>query len=155
MATNKTGVTEETVKAVLAGKHPPPKISYCYTLEVYNKTPIFIPVDITEDVVESVAQKLLVSFGTIDTDWEAISLWLRERISTLHTLCFGLNKYIITCVEVDFLLDSGSTQKNDLVRSRYNLCSVWLIIYVKSQVAAARVNGQQCPYPKCGRIKIT
>ena len=24
---------------------------HCYTLEVYDKTPIFIPVDITEDVV--------------------------------------------------------------------------------------------------------
>ena len=64
MATNKTGVTEETVKAVLAGKHPPPKISYCYTLEVYNKAPIFIPVDITEDVLKLVVHKLLGSSDT-------------------------------------------------------------------------------------------
>ena len=49
---------------------------------------------------------------------------VKECICTLHALRSGLNKYIITCVEVDFLLDSGSTQKTDLVRSRYILCSM-------------------------------
>ena len=60
------------------------------------------------------------SAEAIDTG--CISLSLKERICTLHALCFGLNKYILTCVEVGFLLDSGSTQKTDLVRGRYILC---------------------------------
>ena len=53
-----------------------------------------------------------------------ISLWLREHICTLHDLCFGLNKYIITCVEVNFFAGFGIYEKTNLVRSRYNLCSV-------------------------------
>ena len=47
---------------VLAGKHlhePPTPHPPCSMLEVSDKTPIFIPVDITEDVVKSVARKLL------------------------------------------------------------------------------------------------
>ena len=55
---------------------------------------------------------------------EFISLSLKERICTLHALCCGLNKCIITCVEVGFSLDSVSTQETDLVRSRYILCSM-------------------------------
>ena len=41
-----------------------------------------------------------------------ISLWFRARICTLHALCFGLNKYIITCVEVDFFAGFGIYAKN-------------------------------------------
>ena len=45
------GVAEETAETVLVRKHSPEKISRCSVLEVYDKTPIFIPVDITENVV--------------------------------------------------------------------------------------------------------
>ena len=59
----KTGVVDETVASVLEVKHlhesPPPHS----TLEVYNKTPIFIPVGIMEDVAELVTQKIL---GSLD-----------------------------------------------------------------------------------------
>ena len=41
-----------------------------------------------------------------------ISLWLRERICTLHALCLGIYKYIITCVEVDFFAGFGIYAKN-------------------------------------------
>ena len=41
-----------------------------------------------------------------------ISLWLKELICTLHALCFGINKYIITCVEVDFFAGFGIYAKN-------------------------------------------
>ena len=51
MAPNKTGVREETIAAVLDKKHPHKKLPPSSTLAVYNKTPIFIPMDITEDVV--------------------------------------------------------------------------------------------------------
>ena len=39
---------------------------------MYNKTSIFIPVNITEEDVESVAQKLLGSSGPGGTDSEAL-----------------------------------------------------------------------------------
>ena len=48
MVTNKMGVTEETDETVLVIKIPTtPPPPHCSTLEVYNKTTIFIPVDIT------------------------------------------------------------------------------------------------------------
>ena len=49
----------------------PTQFFRCSTLEVYDKTPIFIPMDIMEDVVESVAHKLfgsLVPGGTYSKD---------------------------------------------------------------------------------------
>ena len=48
---------------------PPPPY---YTVEVYDETPIFIPVEITEDVVESVTQKLSGSLVPGCTDSEAL-----------------------------------------------------------------------------------
>ena len=45
--------------------------------------------------------------GRLDKRDAAISLWFRARICTLHALCFGLNRYIITCVEVDFFAGFG------------------------------------------------
>ena len=32
-----------------------------------------------------------------------ISLSLKKCMCTLHAICFGLNNYIITCIEVDFI----------------------------------------------------
>ena len=71
LASGKMGVMEETVAMVLVGKHlhePPPR----YTLEVYKKTPIFIPAEITEDVVESVTWKISGILGPGGTDLEAL-----------------------------------------------------------------------------------
>ena len=45
-------------------------------LEVYNKMPIFIPVDIVEDMVKLVAQKLPGSLGHGSTDSEALQGWI-------------------------------------------------------------------------------
>ena len=56
---NITGFINETDASVLAGKHLHGKIPSCATLETYKKMPIFIPIDIMEDAVESFAQKLL------------------------------------------------------------------------------------------------
>ena len=58
LMTNKMGITEETVERVLKTIYAPGK-THCSTLEVYNEIPIFIPLDNTEDVVKSVACKLL------------------------------------------------------------------------------------------------
>ena len=49
-----------------------PKIPSYATLEMYNKTPIFIPLEITEDAVKLVAQKLLGSSYLGVTDSEAL-----------------------------------------------------------------------------------
>ena len=54
--------------SVLAGKPPHKKIPSCVTIETYDETPIFIPVYITEDSVESVMQKLLGSLGPGGTE---------------------------------------------------------------------------------------
>ena len=41
------GTINETVASILEGKHPSKIIPSCATLEMYEETPIFIPVDIT------------------------------------------------------------------------------------------------------------
>ena len=76
MAEDKTGVLNETVEFVLAGKHPHKTGSSCSMLERYKETPIFIPVDITEDAVELVTRKLLCSLGPGGTDSEVLQGWL-------------------------------------------------------------------------------
>ena len=72
LALDKTGIINETVTSVLAGKHPHNKIPSCATLETYNETPILIPVDITEDVIKLVVRKLLGSLCPGGTDSEAL-----------------------------------------------------------------------------------
>ena len=44
--------------------------------EVYEETPVFILMDITEDVVESVVHKLLGGSGLSGMDSEALQVWL-------------------------------------------------------------------------------
>ena len=43
---------------------------------MYDKTPIFIPVDITEDAAESVARKLSGSPGHVGMESMALQGWL-------------------------------------------------------------------------------
>ena len=60
------------------------------TLEAYEVTTVFIPVDITEDVVELVAQKHLDSAGTGGTDLDTLQGWI---------INFGVyRKYLRICV---------------------------------------------------------
>ena len=61
------GVINETVTSVLAEKKYAQTNPACSTLEAYNKMLFLISMDITEDVVKLVAQKLsrsLLSGGT-------------------------------------------------------------------------------------------
>ena len=51
-------------------------IPSCATLDTYEETPIFVPVDITEEAVESVARKLSGGSGPGGTDSEALQVWL-------------------------------------------------------------------------------
>ena len=67
---------EETVAIVLKKRHPQKKLPTWYTLEVYDKIHILVPVDITDDVVKSVAWKLLESSGPRGTDSEYLQKWI-------------------------------------------------------------------------------
>ena len=53
-------------------KNPSKNVPSCATLETYEETPIFIPVDITEEAVELVARKIWGSSGLGVTDPEAL-----------------------------------------------------------------------------------
>ena len=70
------GNTNNNVASVLDRKHLHKKIPSFAALETYEKKPIFIPVNIMEDVVKLVAQKLPGSTGLVDTDSEALYGWL-------------------------------------------------------------------------------
>ena len=51
LAEDCTGTINETITSVFEGKCPSKTIPSCATLKMYNETPIFIPVDITEEAV--------------------------------------------------------------------------------------------------------
>ena len=70
------GTINKTVASVLDGKCPSKTITSCTTLETYEKTPIFIPINITEESVEYVARKRLGSSGLGGTGSEALQGWL-------------------------------------------------------------------------------
>ena len=75
---------DKTVAGVLVGKNPPEREPNCSTLEAYKETPVFIPMDITEDVVCFVAVKLLVHSGPSGMDSEDLQGWLLKlRINNL------------------------------------------------------------------------
>ena len=67
-ASEKLGVMDKTVAEVLAGKNLHGKKPLGVALEVYEATPVFISVDITEEVVKPVAQKKQGGAGTGGTD---------------------------------------------------------------------------------------
>ena len=55
LAEDRTGKINDTITSVLEVKYPRETIPSCDTLETYEETLIFIPVDITEEAVESVS----------------------------------------------------------------------------------------------------
>ena len=60
----------------MEGKLPIKKFPSCATLETHEDTPVFIPVEITEESVESVARNVLGSSGPGGTDSGALQGWL-------------------------------------------------------------------------------
>ena len=81
-------IINETVALVLAGKYQHGKIPSCATLKMCDETPIFIPVDITEDTVKLVALKPLGSPGPGGMESESLQGWilkLREDSKILPT----------------------------------------------------------------------
>ena len=64
---------------------------------MYEATPVFIPVDITEDVVELVVQKLSGSIGPSGTDLEDLQGWLLKFWDHSRKLCV-IVKYFVDCL---------------------------------------------------------
>ena len=65
------GLTYETIADLLVGKYSPEKENHISTLRAYEETPIFIPVDISEDLL-SWSRKLLESAGPGGMDSEPL-----------------------------------------------------------------------------------
>ena len=89
LSADQTGTIKNTGASVLEAKHPSKNIPSCATLETYKETPIFIPVYITEEAVESVARKLSWISVPRGTDSKALQGWLLkfgEDITRLITI---------------------------------------------------------------------
>ena len=82
-------------------------------LEVYEATPVFIPIDITEDVVESVARKLSGSAVASGMDIEALQGWLVKLGDHSRKLCANVKSFV----------DSLSKKSHHGLPVRY-LCTV-------------------------------
>ena len=61
---------------------------------MYDETTIFIPVDIMEDVVESVARTLLGSLGPGGTDPEALQGWILKFREYRKKLCISVEIFV-------------------------------------------------------------
>ena len=72
LAEDRTDNINKTATSVLKGKHQCEKIPSYSTLETYEETHIFIPIDLTEEAVESVAHKILGGSGSGGTDSEGL-----------------------------------------------------------------------------------
>ena len=57
-ASDSTIFANKTIEDFLEVKYLLEKKPHCYAWEEYEETPVFIPVDMTEDVVKSVPRKL-------------------------------------------------------------------------------------------------
>ena len=75
---DRTGTINKTVTSILDITHLSKTITSCATLQTYEETPIFIPLNITEEPVESVAQKRLGSSGPGGTESEELQGWLLQ-----------------------------------------------------------------------------
>ena len=68
----------ETVVLIFKGKNHSKTIPLFGTLEIYEVTSIFIPVDIIGEAVESVARKLLGVSGPGGTTGMDSEIWVRK-----------------------------------------------------------------------------
>ena len=97
MASDKRVVINETVESVLTGKPPHKTITSCYTLEEYNEMHVFLPVDVIEDVVKSIAQKCLGSLGHGGTESEALQGWPSKFRKDIKILCTRVKILLAGC----------------------------------------------------------
>ena len=76
LAEDRTGIINKTIVSVLEGKYLHEKIPSFLTLETYDETHIFIPVDITDGAVELVKQNRLGGSSSGGTNLEALQGWI-------------------------------------------------------------------------------
>ena len=63
-------------------------------LEVYEATHVLIPMDITEEVVNSVAQKVSGSTGPGGTDSEALQGWIINFVDHSRKLSISVESFV-------------------------------------------------------------
>ena len=80
--------------SILNGKHPHENISTCSALEAYDKTPIFIPVEMVEGVVKLFMWEILGSSDPGGTNSEALHRWLLKIGDESKRLCNSVGKKI-------------------------------------------------------------
>ena len=78
----------------LGGENPSKTITSCTGLETYEKTPIFIIVDITEEAVKSVAWKLLGRYSPGGIDSDALQGWLLKFGEDSTRLCTRAENFV-------------------------------------------------------------
>ena len=93
---------------------------HCSTLEAYEETSIFIPVDITEDVVESIVWNCSGSSWNVGMDLEALQGWLPKFRDDHKKLC----------ISVELFLDRWANQ-NSPWAAYWEFASDRLIVLVK------------------------
>jgi hypothetical protein len=68
--------TGDTVEEVLLSKHPEARVPEASKLPKYDELPDLVELDITDDIVQTVASKLSGSAGVGGSDSHAVSPWL-------------------------------------------------------------------------------
>ena len=61
-------------------------------LEVYNETPIFIPLDIVEEVIKLVTRTISESSGPGGTKLEDLHVWILKLREYRKKLCISVEK---------------------------------------------------------------
>ena len=85
--TDRTGFMDKTYVQVMSGKYLPEEKPNSSTLGAYKERPVVIPVDIIENVVESVAWKPSGSTGPGCMNSEALQVWLLKVGDHSKNLC--------------------------------------------------------------------
>ena len=95
-------------------------------LEAYKATPVFIPVDITEDVVELVAKKLSGSAGPGDTHLDALQGWLL-KFGYTEKLCISVNYFVVWLANQNPLWDACGEFMSGRLIALYKLPGLRLV----------------------------
>ena len=94
LASDKTVVINETVSSFLTGEYPHKTIPSYSTLETYDKTHIFIHVEIMEDLVGLFARKLSGGLGPGGTYLEDLQRWILKFGEDSKRLCSSVETFV-------------------------------------------------------------
>ena len=94
LSEDRTGTINETVTSFLEEKNPSETIPSCATLETYEDTTILIPVNITEESIESVARKISGRSVPGGTDSEALQGFILEFGEDITRLLTSIETFV-------------------------------------------------------------